>query len=230
MSKLSRKQISENRKRAIALRGSGYWGNPCSRGHSGWRVFKPNGIGRCIECDSISNKDWMRKNKERASAKNRDWYEANKDHARAYSKEWAARNRDRCAENNRLWGEANKERKAELFRLWVEKNKDRRSERVSEWRKKNRGRLTAIQNKRHTAKMNRTIPGFDDEIECIYRAAQERRSNGEDVNVDHIVPLQGDLASGLHVPWNLQIIPADENVRKGNRFEPYMEVHSASTP
>jgi len=38
-------------------------------------------------------------------------------------------------------------------------------------------------------------------------------------HVDHIIPLQGENVSGLHTPFNLQVIPWSDNVRKSNTFE-----------
>lgn len=73
--------------------------------------------------------------------------------------------------------------------------------------------------RRRASKLHATPPWVDKkELQKIYAEAFRRRWAGEDVHVDHIIPLKGEGVCGLHVPWNLQIIPANENLRKHNSY------------
>ncbi len=72
-----------------------------------------------------------------------------------------------------------------------------------------------------TTRTNRMFPGFDKEIENIYKKAKDlTKQTGISYQVDHFYPLNGENSSGLHVPWNLQIITAEENLKKNNK-DPY---------
>jgi hypothetical protein len=52
----------------------------------------------------------------------------------------------------------------------------------------------------------------------MYELASAYRLLGLEYHVDHIVPLKGANASGLHVGCNLQLLPAKDNLSKGNRL------------
>jgi hypothetical protein len=57
-------------------------------------------------------------------------------------------------------------------------------------------------------------------IEQAYEiAALRTKMFGFSWHVDHVIPLNGDVVSGLHVPTNLQVIPWIENVKKHNKFD-----------
>lgn len=75
--------------------------------------------------------------------------------------------------------------------------------------------------KQRAKRLCRTVPWADAEkIEEFYRlAAYLTRKTKVKHEVDHIIPLQGALVSGLHVETNLRVITKAENRRKWNRFE-----------
>lgn len=92
------------------------------------------------------------------------------------------------------------------------------------WQQSNPGKQCAIVAKRHAAKIQRTpkwLTGiYLQQIEMFYDAASRlTKEFGIAMEVDHIIPLQGNNVSGLHVPWNLQVISEKENSQKGNRHE-----------
>jgi hypothetical protein len=71
--------------------------------------------------------------------------------------------------------------------------------------------------KRRRAREVRATPPWVDRaaIRAIYKKAKHlSKSTGEQYVVDHIVPLDGKLVCGLHVPWNLRVIHWLENARK----------------
>ena len=51
----------------------------------------------------------------------------------------------------------------------------------------------------------------------IYKECRQLNRSGIKFHVDHIVPLLGKNVCGLHNEFNLQIIPAIDNLRKSNK-------------
>ena len=95
---------------------------------------------------------------------------------------------------------------------------------LTRYRAKNKAIRAKLQMARKSSKLKRTptwLTDFDQiKIKCLYQlAAMRTRESDQRWHVDHIIPLQGAFVSGLHVPSNLRVIPALENMRKNNHYE-----------
>lgn len=140
------------------------------------------------------NKEYYQKNKKRLLEKANTRYTKNKDSMNLQRSKWYFNNKERQLKNKKIWEENNKH----LVNSYAMKRHASKKQRIPKW-------------------LN------DDEIWMIEQAyeisALRTKILGIEHHVDHIIPLQGKLVSGLHVPWNLQVITAQENKMKSNRLQ-----------
>jgi hypothetical protein len=95
----------------------------------------------------------------------------------------------------------------------------------SRYKKRHPDRVNARNRLRSARKINATPPWLTEEhktqmAEKYWLARDLQCVSGEQYHVDHIIPLKGKDVCGLHVPWNLQVLPAYINLAKSNKTSP----------
>jgi hypothetical protein len=131
------------------------------------------------------------------------------------------------AERAKRWRQNNPERFREAVKKWEEANPEKKKQSAvkaaRKWQKNNPEKHCAINASRRAKKHLATPKWLTDrelsQIDATYLYSKVKtRITGIQHHVDHIVPLKGATVCGLHVPWNLRVIPALENIRKKNKL------------
>lgn len=143
-----------------------------------------------------------------------------KDCIRAARKRYYMENHEACKQQRKAWVQKNADRIYETNKSWRQANKDKSSAYARKWQRANPGRCADIKVRRRAA--GACAWANKEKIAEIYAFAKELRDAGMDVHVDHIIPLRGKDASGLHVEHNLRVCLATVNLQKGNR---QLEIH-----
>jgi hypothetical protein len=150
---------------------------------------------KCKECQSAYNKEYRLRNYEKLSSASRDYYKENQEKVLAKKAEYRENNRESLRLKNKEYYEVNKD----SYKDYRRARKKRLKVATPSW-------LTD----QHWL-----------EIEAIYNLARDcKLVSGQDYHVDHMVPIKGKNICGLHVPWNLQVLPADINQSKHNKELP----------
>lgn len=177
----------------------------CKRGE----IAERDKYGHCI-CDKCKEYRYsvQKKNKNRAE----------------YQKEWRRKNKDKIARYSKKWINENKDKRKQVVKSWRDRNPDKVKEMNADagkkWAKNNKGKRNAIDMRRKASLINRTPSWANlEEIKKIYaEAALLTKQTGIRHEVDHIIPLQGKIVSGLHVHNNLQILTISQNRSKQNKI------------
>jgi len=168
-----------------------FTGKACKHGHIDLRLTSDGG---CYECSRIKQRNMPNK-----AVKLKEWRDKNKEKVRAYNRKQNTVNGD-------------KRRKSRLEYYY--RNKESCSNAKKAWAKANPEKVALARIKRRYIEKQATVCFSNKrKIKEFY----ENRPKG--YHVDHIVPLNNSFVCGLHVEYNLQYLPASENIKKSNKFK-----------
>lgn len=172
---------------------------------------------RCASCKKEKASPLFGRDKTRADGLNVYCKECFAEKGRKYKEANRAKRRatvnaydKRAAAKIKRWREENADA---LRAYWADYGKKYRTEKRAE---------TQAKTRRQQAARRRAVPPWIDRAAevAVYAEAERRRKAGEPVEVDHIVPLQGENFCGLHWHGNLRVLDARLNRSRANALDP----------
>lgn len=143
---------------------------------------------RCKTCEKERYRSYYSRNKNTVASKKSKYRQENKDKHNEYCKKHYSLNKEEIRQKQKTHYEQNKP----MYRQKTMLRYARKTQQTPKWL--NKGHLL--------------------EMEGFYLFCQIFKG----YQVDHIVPIRGVQVSGMHVPWNLQVLTAEQNRAKSNFF------------
>ncbi len=146
-------------------------------------------------CKKCQNELYL-KNKDKIKARSKAYRESNSAKLKEYHHQRYLDNTEEYTKKANEWRRNNPERFLEISRARDRRNQKQRNAALSARRAKQKNRTPAWADKK--------------EIENFFKNCPVGH------HVDHIIPINSDFVSGLHVVENLRYVPENENMSKGN--------------
>ena len=195
---------------------------------------------------SAANKKWNKANQEQRAAQIKIYREANKNKEAAQNKKWNEANKENRAARGKAYKSANKEKIAAQQKTYREGNKEKIAAYSKEYHKANRRENAAAylkaynKNRRENDPLFRLIGNLRRNVTRYLKEGKGKQTQAilgmsfkdfelyleidytDGTHLDHVVPVSwattDDEVYALNHFSNFQILSADENMDKGNRF------------
>lgn len=182
--------LPKNRKDAKIIESLFYFtGNKCKNGHLDKRYTSK---GVCKSCSLEQGRRYDSLNKERRSKQRKIERSKDPEKIKKWTKNWRDNNREHTREYSKQYRLKNKHTKEYKYKK-------------------------AAADSARRARQRKALPKWVDK-KHKKRIVEFYKKCPEGHHIDHIIPLTNKNVCGLHVLWNLQYLPASENIRKKNNF------------
>ncbi len=188
----------------------------CSKLRRGYKPW-------CDKCIQEYNSYYYVDNSDVIKENTSEYYYTNHEKSLECRRNYHHENYQKFKEKKKAYALANYEYFQKYYEQYYLDHREERLESRKLYNSLNRGKVTALSALYRTMKLQATPKWLTNEhkhqIQEIYEeSARLTKETGIKHAVDHIIPLQGKIVCGLHVPWNLQILTFSENSKKSNKL------------